>query len=243
MEEKPAAFEQTRWSLVALAAGRDGRDAETALNEICQLYWYPLYAWLRRTGKNTVEAEDITQEFLAWFVAKRHLEKADPSRGKLRSFMLSCLKHFVADQYRKQQRLKRGGGIAHVSIDAEWAEGRLRDEPSSEADPDAYFDRGWARSVFELALGRLREFFESKGQPERFDVLRPFLTGEASYISYAQAAAKLAITEGAAKGMVHRMRERFKELLTNEVRETLAPSELPNLEEEIGYLIHVLSAA
>jgi len=243
MEGNNAAFDHTRWSLVALAAQDDSRDSEAALNEICQLYWHPLYAWLRRTGKSAVEAEDITQDFLAWFVAKRHFEKADPVRGKLRSFMLGCLKNFVTNQYRKEQTQKRGGGITHVSIDQEWAEDRMKIEPHDDSDPDLYFDRHWARSVFEIAMGRLREFFENKGEPERFEVLRPFLTGENCGKTFAQAGADLGISEGAAKGIVHRMRERFKELLMQEVRETLVRTDDSNIDAELGYLLHVLSAA
>jgi len=241
MEEQNPAFEQTRWSLVARASRDDSHDAQSALNEICRLYWYPLYAWLRRTGHSPEASEDLTQEFLAWFVTNRHFEKADSRQGKLRSFLLGCLKRFLANQRRKEHTQKRGGEIVHLSIDQEWAEGRLKNEASDGSNPDLYFDRNWARSIFENALTRLRQFHESKDQLDRYQVLRPFLTGENCELTLAEAGSQLATTESSAKGMVHRMRERFKELLLQEVRETLVTP--GSAESELDYLLNVLSAA
>lgn len=236
-------FTPTRWSLVALVTANDGPDAETALNEICRIYWYPLYAYLRRTGLGAPEAEDMTQDFLAWFVEKRHIERADAARGKLRSFLLACLKRFAANHYRRSQAQKRGGHTAHIVIDQDWAEERLLVPATNGSDPDVFFDREWARDIFESAMGRLHEFFESKGQPERFRVLRPFLTGDQCNQTLTEAADTLNISEGAAKGVVHRMRERFKELLTQEVRQTLTHPDSSTIDEELGYLLQVLSAA
>ncbi len=243
MEEKNAAFEQTRWSLVALAAQPGGKEAECALNEICQLYWYPLYAWLRRSGRSPEAAEDLTQDFLLWFIEKRHLEKADASKGKLRSFLLSCLKHYAANQSRKEKRLKRGGGVIHLSVDQKWAEECLKNEPSDTEHTDQYFDRNWARGIFENALGKLKATFEAKNQLARYEVLRPFLTGENCGITLAEVGAKLNAPDSSVKGMVHRMRERFKELLTQEVRDTLLNPDPAETDSELGYLLSILSAA
>lgn len=239
----PRQFEQTRWSLVAAAAspGRS-QDSDRALSELCRLYWYPLYAYLRLRGFPMERAEDLTQGFFLTFIEKGYLEQADPTKGKLRSFLLGCLKNYVANEERKATTLKRGGAAEHHSLDLDWAESRLGEEPSNAATPEAYFDKSWARNVFENSLTKLRELFQQKDDLERFQILKPILLATGERLSQKEIAVDLKVSVPAAKGIIHRFRERFKFLLREEIRETLAEPTEEDIEGELHYLLEVLSA-
>jgi RNA polymerase sigma-70 factor (ECF subfamily) len=199
-----------------------------------------LYSWLRRAGCDPERAEDLTQEFFLWLIANGHLWRADPARGRLRSFLLACLENYWRNEHRKSRRQKRGGGQPFVSLDREWAERRLADEPAAAADPALLFDWNWARRVFENAVASLRIHYGSRGHARRFDRLRPFLEIDTTEAAYQQAAVDLATTPGAVKGLVHRLREKFREHLRHEVRATLDNPSPQDIDAELAHLVRVL---
>lgn len=224
----------TRWTVV-LAAARpeDTEPAMRALTELCQTYWPPLYAYVRRQGCDPHEAEDLTQEFFSRLLAKNYLADADPAKGKFRSFLLVSLKHFLANEWDRARAQKRGGGRTVIALDALSPAERRRIEPADNASPDKAFDRQWAITVLDHALKRLRIEFAEAGREKLFDVLKHFLTGNVS-LSHAEAAAECGLTEGAVKVAVHRMRRRYRALLREEVAQTVATPD--DIESEIRHL-------
>jgi RNA polymerase sigma-70 factor (ECF subfamily) len=227
------------WSLV-LAAGQSGSTrSEEALATLCRTYWYPLYAFIRRRGSGPHDAEDLAQEFFLHLLEKGAFEKVRREKGRFRSFLLASLKNFLADSWEKSQALKRGGGAKVISFEAANAEETYRAEPSDYADPERLFDRRWAVMVLERVLSRLESEFVDTGRKNRFDQLRVFLTGDSPEVTYAAAAQRLGMTQGAVKVAVLRMRQRYRELLQAEVAETVATSE--EIEAELRHLFAALS--
>ena len=215
----------TRWSVV-LAAGRTSQPAaREAMATLCGLYWHPLYAFIRRRGSSPEEAEDMTQAFLAHVIEKESLRHVDPGKGKFRSFLLTALKNFLSDQRSKEAALKRGGGVAPVSLDAEEAEGRYRLDPADDLTPERIFERQWALTVIEQAMNRLRERYARSGKTNQFDEMKIFLSGEKRPVPYADVAERLGITPLAVKVAVHRLRKRFRDALREEIAQTVASSE------------------
>jgi RNA polymerase sigma-70 factor (ECF subfamily) len=218
--ERRRGFETTQWSIV-LAAGRSASgDAREALAVLCERYWYPVYAFVRGRGHGADEAEDLTQAFFAKLLEKHYVRDADPERGRFRSFLLAAVTHFLSNERDRETALKRGGGRAVVSLDAEDAEGRYRLEPSHDMTPERVFRRRWALMLLERAVARLREEAERAGQAERFERLTACLTGDA--VPHAEVAAALGMSEGAVKVAVHRLRRRYRELLRAEIADTVA---------------------
>lgn len=226
-----AAFPTTHWSAVLAAAGSSGAAAASALQELCRNYWQPVYAFIRRSGVNPEDARDLTQGFFADLLSGDALKRANPARGRFRSYLLGVLKHFLADEYDRSKALKRGGGIEFVPIDVTLAESRYSLGAASPSAPDAAYDRAWALAVLERALGRLREEFTLSGRVVLFDGLKDFLMGDRSDLTFAQAAERLRITQGAAKMTVTRMRQRFRALVRQELAQTVVTS--AELEEEL----------
>jgi RNA polymerase sigma-70 factor (ECF subfamily) len=220
-------FMTTRWSVV-LAAGRTGEPAaREALSTLCGLYWRPLYAFLRRRGLPPEEAEDMTQAFLVHVIEKESISHVDPHKGKFRSFLLISLKNFLSDQRSKEAALKRGGGVAPVSLDADEAEGRYRLETADDLTPERIFERQWALTVIEQAMSRLRERYEKSGKAAHFDEMKTFLSGEKRPVPHAEVAERLGITPLAVKVAVHRLRKRFRDALREEIAQTVAtPDEI-----------------
>ncbi len=230
-------FATTRWSVV-LAAGDDTQSHEP-LSLLCQTYWFPLYAHVRRRGYDPDNARDLTQSFFAQILSTKQLNKADPARGRFRTFLLSSLDNFLHHAYRDAHALKRGGGQEFISLDAEDAETRLAREPADERTPDREFDRRWALSTLDRARTRMREEFSLSGKAELFDRLRPHLLGDEAAVPYAQVATELNMTVVAVKVTVHRLRTRYAEILRTEVAATLAnPAEV---DTELRHLIESLS--
>ena len=220
-------FAATRWTVVLAARRETSPQARVALEELCRQYWYPLYAYVRRSGYESHEAEDLTQEFFVRLLAKNYLAEVDPEKGKFRSFLLASLKHFLANEWDKARAQKRGGGRTFVSLDAET---RYRQEPVDELTADKLLDRQWALALFEQVLGRL----EAETDPKQFAALKPFLTAEKEAIPYANVAGQLETSEGAVKVAVHRLRQRYRKLLREEIAHTVAsPAEV---DEEIRHL-------
>ena len=231
-------FATTHWSMVLGAGGRISRvDARAALAALCEIYWAPLYAYLRRNGSSPADAADTVQGFFALVLERDDLARVHPERGRFRSFLLASLKHFQANEWDKQAALKRGGGRKPLSLDVQAAEGRYSVEPVDRRTPELLFDRCWALTVLERTMAQLREVYEKAGKAHRFDVLSSHLTGEHAE-SYGAAASKLAMSEGAVKVAVHRMRREYRALIRAEIAQTVASEE--EIDGEIAALFEAL---
>ena len=232
-------FATTHWSVVLAAGDTAAPGSQAALASLCQTYWYPLYAHVRRRGHGAEDACDLTQGFFAELLTRNAVELADPQRGRFRTFLLAALDHFLHHVHRDAHALKRGGGIEIISMDAQDAEQRFALEPADPRSPDREFDRHWALATLERARSRLRHEFSLAGKTELFDVLRPHLQGDAEGPAYAQIAAQLNMTVVTVKVTVHRLRRRYGELLREEVAHTLANP--ADAEAEIRHLMEALS--
>lgn len=220
------AFVTTRWSLVQAAGNaREQKGRAAALEELCAAYWFPLYGFLRRRGHGAEEAADLTQGLFTDLLERDALARVQPEGGRFRGWLLGALRNHVGDERARAGAAKRGGGRTPLSFDAGEAESRYLLEPVDERSPEHYFERRWAMTVLERALGTLREEYEAGGKAERFDALKDALVLEPGSISYPERAAQLGITTGALRVAVHRMRARYRELLENEVADTLLEGE------------------
>jgi RNA polymerase sigma factor (sigma-70 family) len=228
-------FATTRWSVV-LAAGIDVTSAEAreALTTLCETYWYPLYAFLRGRGHSAEDAEDLTQAFFARMVEKQVFQQADRTRGRFRSFLLTSLIHFVANERDKRNAQKRGGGAPIVSLDVETAEDRFQLEPSTDETPERSFDRRWAIALLDRVTGRLQAEMARSEKPLHFDRLKTYLTGEEPHATYSQTGVELGMSEGAIKVAVHRLRKRFADLVRDEVAHTVSTAD--EVEDELRHL-------
>ena len=232
-------FATTHWTAV-LAAGRgDSPQADTALEELCRTYWYPLYVYVRRRGHSREDAEDLTQGFFARLLEKNFLEGINSEKGKFRAFLLMALKRYMSNEWDRANTLKRGGGIAPLSLDWQSAETRYQINPADNLSPDKLFDRTWAVIVLERVITRLRDENVNDGKADQYDKLKPFLMLGKGEIPYASAAADLKMTEGAVRVAVHRLRQRYRELLRDEISQTL--SNPAHADEEMQALFSALS--
>jgi DNA-directed RNA polymerase specialized sigma24 family protein len=234
-----AFFATTHWSMV-LAAGRgDTTQSAAALEKLCSTYWYPLYAYVRQQGYDLADAQDLTQGFFAHILSHGFLQRANPARGKFRSFMLASLKYFLADEWAKLRAQKRGGGQIPVFLDAQTAEARYQLEPVDAMDAERLFERRWATALLDRVLERLEQESLKAAKKPGFDQLRAFLLGEKAPVTYAEIAAASQMTEGAVKMAAHRLRQRYRELFYEEVAHTVEqPSEIP---DEVRHLFAALS--
>jgi RNA polymerase sigma factor (sigma-70 family) len=231
-------FATTQWSAVVSAGADTSPESSRALEQLCVTYWYPLYAYVRRHGHSVEDAQDLTQEFFARLLERKQLRLADRNRGRFRTFLLTSLKHFLINEWKLTQRKKRGSGQKLVSLDEERAESRFLAEPRVAQPPDALYDGGWASVLMDRALMALRAELEHAGKLDLFEKLKAFAWGGKSSLSYAVMAAQLALTEGAVKVAIHRLRQRYGELLRAEVAQTVStPAEV---DEELRYLVSVI---
>jgi RNA polymerase sigma factor (sigma-70 family) len=231
-------FATTRWSQVIAAGDARTPDAGEALARLCELYWYPLYAYVRRWGYDADEAQDLTQEFFSRLLEKHYLRDADPARGRFRSFLLASLKHFLSNERDRVNAVKRGGRATVLPLEFESAEGRYSLEPPDAETPETVYERRWALTLLERTLGRLRAEFEGAGRQALFSRLEGHLTGEQDTVPYAELGRELGMSEGAIKVAVHRLRRRFGALLRAEILETV--SDPDEVDEEIRYLFQAL---
>jgi RNA polymerase sigma-70 factor (ECF subfamily) len=215
-------FVTTRWTMVLAAGKQNSPAAAVALEELCRDYWYPLYAYVRRRGQSPENAEDLTQEFFARLLEKNYLAGLDGNRGKFRAFLLAALKHFLANEWDRANRQKRGGGVTVLSLDYQNADTRYQIDPADNLSPDKLFDRAWATTLLERVVARLRAENEADGHAEQFEQLKQYLMVGGNEIQYADPAARLAMSEGNVRVLVHRLRKRYRELLKQEVAQTLA---------------------
>jgi RNA polymerase sigma-70 factor (ECF subfamily) len=233
----PSDFPTTRWTLVAAAADPQRKEARSALVSLCENYWYPLYAYLRRRGYPADEAQDLTQEFFIRVLEGRYLDRADPEKGHFRSFILTSLKFFVADEGDRDRAQKRGGGMVEP-LEFSSGEDRYQREPVHEETPERIFERRWALTMLDRVVERLRHEFIQHGRPEHFERLKVFLLGQ-SDAPYAMLAREMNTSEGALKVAIHRLRKRYRDLFRQEIADTVAdPSEV---ESELRFLAAVLT--
>jgi RNA polymerase sigma-70 factor (ECF subfamily) len=224
---------------VVLAAGRaDAPQARDALETLCQAYWYPLYAYVRRRGYAPADAEDLTQHFFAWLLERDWLERADPQRGRFRSFLLTSLSHFLANEWDRARTQKRGGGRI-VSLQRDEAETRCAREPVEHLTPEQSFEWRWALTLLDQVMKQLAAEFTRDGKAVLFEAIKPCLLGERAAQPYAALAPKLGMTEGSVKVAVHRLRQRYRQLLRDEIANTVAQP--GDVEEELRHLFAVLA--
>jgi RNA polymerase sigma-70 factor (ECF subfamily) len=235
----PAAFVTTHWSVVLAAGHANTTQARDSLARLCQTYWHPLYAYVRRLGHSPFDAQDLTQEFFARLLAKNSIAAADESRGRFRSFLLASLKHFLANEWDKARAEKRGGGRTPISIDPAAAETGCHFEPADPATADKIFERRWALTLLDRVLRRLREEYVTTDRENLFEQLKPTLTEASRSVRYAEIAVRLRTSEGAVKVAVHRLRQRYRDLLRAEIADTVAtPGEV---DEELRSLFAALA--
>lgn len=235
-----ANFTPTHWTVVLAAAGQaDSTRARDALERLCRNYWLPIYAFVRRQGNNPHDAQDLTQEFFARLLEKNYLAHADREKGRFRSFLLASVKHFLANEWDKAKAQKRGGGFTLISIDTALGESSLGSEPADILTAEKIFDRRWALALLEQVLRRLREEYTRDGKEKQFEQLKATLTETSRSLPYAEIATRLATSEGAVKVAVHRLRQRYRELLRAEIADTVAGVE--DVDDEIRNLFSALA--
>ena len=223
------------------ASGPRTRASHEALGTLCQTYWYPLYAYARRFGHGVEQAEDLVQAFFVQILEKQSLQHANQERGRFRSFLLASLKHFMVNEYHRSRAAKRGGGQPIETIDVSGAEGRYALEPRDEANPERLFERQWALTVLDRVQARLRSASTRTGQATLFEQLKDFVTGEETDIPYREAGESLGMSEGAVRVAVHRLRRRFRDLLREEIEQTVAdPAEV---DDEIRFMLATIATA
>ena len=232
-------FATTHWSVVRSAGRPDSVHYRQALETLCRTYWFPLYAYLRRHGYGAEAAEEHTQAFFARLLEKRGLRLADPARGKFRSFLLAALKHFVANELKRAKALKRGGRMKTLSLNFEKAESQYALEPADRLTPEKLFERSWALTVLERTMGRLADESKAADKQKLFDRLKIYLTTDRGSVPYAEVAPELGMTEGAMKVAVHRLKKRYRELLRDEIAQTVEYEE--QVDEEIRELFKALA--
>ena len=227
-------FETTQWSLV-VAAGKDSSpEARQALAILCQKYWGPLYAFVRRKNYSVQDAQDITQGFFAQFLEHGAIRDVSRSRGRFRAYLLTSLKHYITDEWCRGQAQKRGGGDITLSLDFDSAERSYGLQAADEKTPEIIYQERWAMTLLNTILNSLQEEHTKSGKTELFNKLRPYLTGEDAGATYAQLAGMLNMTEGAVKVAIHRLRKRFGSLLRAEIAQTVADPD--DVEDEIHHL-------
>lgn len=227
-------FVTTRWSVILSASERGTAQSAEALEELCRTYWFPLYAFVRRRGHAKADAEDLVQAFFARFLSKNYLAGLSAERGRFRAFLLASLKNFLANEWKKSQRLKRGGGDTVLSLDWETAETKFQVADTTEQSPDKAFDREWAVALLAHVIDRLRAECAAEGKARQFDQLKVFLTAGKGAVPHADVAKALDMDEGAVRVAAHRLRKRYRELLRAEIAHTL--SDPAQVDEEMRAL-------
>ncbi len=232
-------FHTTRWSLIFAAAG-DASSGAAARADFCRMYWYPVYAFIRRRGYPHEQAEDLAQGFFSILLEKNYLGAADRERGRFRSFLRSAVAHYVSHERDRERAAKRGGGVVHVSVDADADADRYVAEPEGGETPEELFDRRWALTILDAALAALRADYESRGKKQEFDVLYPSLVGDLDGVPRAELAAQLGLSEGTLRVTLHRFRRRFQAALRAAVAATVEDDAA--VDDEIRHLMQAISS-
>ena len=232
-------FRTRSWSLILAPASNPTANSRRALATLCQTYWNPVYAFIRRNGHDPDATQDLTQEFFARLIEKNYLDDADRKRGRFRSFLLVSVKHFLANEWDRSRALKRGGGRLHVSIDAVEAERWYAPSAAGDITPERLFERRWALSLLERVMRRLRADYAEAGKAPQFQTLETFLSEESDEKNYEELAARTGLSVGALRMSVLRMRRKYRALLRAEIAETVETPE--EIDEEIRFLLSTLS--
>jgi RNA polymerase sigma-70 factor (ECF subfamily) len=232
-------FATTHWTVVLAAGNRHAPQADRALEELCQIYWYPLYVYVRHQGHSKQDAEDLTQGFFESFLKRNYLDGLSSDKGRFRAFLLAALKHYLSNQRDRESRLKRGGGEKPLSLNWENAESRYQIEPLDRVSPDKLYDRAWANTLLEKVISRLSDESRTEGKRSQFERLKPFLMVGKAAIPYAETARELGLGENAVRVAVHRLRRRYRQLLREEISQTLSDPAL--VEDELQSLFSAFS--
>jgi RNA polymerase sigma-70 factor (ECF subfamily) len=231
-------FATTRWSIVLAAGQSVSQETTDALEALCETYWLPVYAYVRRVVPRIEDAQDLTQEFFAQLLEKNAIAKADPERGRFRAFLLTALKNCLANERDKARAQKRGGGKPVLALDFDSGESLCQIEPSHELTPERLFERRWVLTLLDLVLEQLRRELAMEGKELHFQQFKAALTGDMASADYEQAAEALGLTPAAAKQAAYRMRKRYRELFRQEVARTVADDS--EVDDEIGRLLEIL---
>ena len=236
-------FQSTRWSVVLVSAKSQAPGSKEAFADLCQLYWYPLYAFIRYRGHAPEDAQDLVQGFFLHLIEHKTLSRVERSKGKFRSFLLASLQKYLSDEADRARCLKRGGGAVFVHLDSEGAEDRYLLEPVDELTPEKVFDARWAMALIGEVLNRLKREYDSQGKATTFQALRTFLDpiNTKSLLSYEEVAAQLQVSVGALKTLIHRLRKRYTALIREEISRTV--SDAGDVDAEIHQLCEALIAA
>jgi RNA polymerase sigma-70 factor (ECF subfamily) len=234
-----ARFQTTNWSLVLAARGEATEFSRDALTRLCEQYWYPIYAFVRRRGHSAEDARDLTQGYFTRLLEKGYLDDVRPEAGRFRSFLFASVSHFLSNERDRHEAAKRGGGRTPISLDTESAEQRYRIEPADDLTPEKVFEKQWALALLDRALGRLQEEHPAGEASARFQRLRPYLSGEEPSIAHREIAQELGMTEGAVRQAIHRLRKRLGEVLREEIRQTVADAD--SVDGELRHLLTSLS--
>jgi RNA polymerase sigma-70 factor (ECF subfamily) len=237
---KSAKFATTRWSLVVAASRGDAVRGRDSLAGLCQAYWFPLYAYVRRRGYSPEDSQDLTQAFFTRLMEKNWVAAADRSKGRFRTFLLSAMKHFLADEWDRARAAKRGGDAVVLPLSFDTAEARYVQEPADPDTPERIYERRWAVAMLDEVLNRLRAEYDAEGKTSLFAALHPCLVGERTTQPYAQLAESLGSSEAAIKSAVHRMRQRYRQLLREEVAGTVDSAD--DVEDELRHLFAALTS-
>jgi RNA polymerase sigma factor (sigma-70 family) len=232
-------FATTHWTVVLAAGRRDTTRARAALEKLCRTYWYPLYAYVRRRGHSAHDAQDLTQAFFARLLERHWVGDADQELGRFRTFLLTAMSRFLANEWDKQSAQKRGGHMIHVPVQLDTAETRYGHEPADNSTPEQCYERRWALTLLDTVLQRLRAEYDREGKKDLFAALGDTLVGSRESQPYASLAKQLNMNEGAVKVAVHRLRKRYRQLLREEIAQTAASPE--DVDEELRHLFAVLS--
>jgi RNA polymerase sigma-70 factor (ECF subfamily) len=235
----PSVFATTHWSVVQAAGQEETVQALAALEKLCRDYWFPIYVYVRRKGRDMEDAKDLTQEFFTQFIHKHHIRQADKNKGKFRTFLLAALEHFLAREWNRAHRQKRGGQFSFISLDQEAAEERYLLEPAHSDTPEKEFMRQWALSVLDQVMKSLEIECAERGKGALFREAKTFLSGERDAGVYSGIAQRLGMAEGAVRVAVHRLRQRYGELLRNAIAQTVSTPE--EVDEEMRFLLEALS--
>ena len=234
-------FATTRWSLVLAATQSDTAQAGDALAKLCQTYWFPLYAYVRRQGHSAPDAQDLTQGFFERLLERRWVADADRERGRFRTFLLTAMSRFLAGDWNKSRTQKRGGGAVHIPIELDTAEERYGHEPVERRTPEQDFDRRWALTLLDTALQRMRTDYDREGKGDLFAALYPCMVGDRDCPAYVGLAAKLGMNEGAVRVAVHRMRKAYRRLLREEIAQTITAD--GDVDDELHHLFAALAGS
>jgi len=229
-----ACFVTTHWSVVLSAQDPGGPRSREALESLCRAYWYPLYSYARRAGHSPHDAEDLTQGFFGRLLEKDYLKAAAREKGRFRTFMLVAFKRYLANEWDRQHAQKRGGFAPVVELDAEVAESRFASEQSHDLPPDVLFDRQWAVTLLDRTMGLLKRDYAESGRSQLFEHLNGCLVRDETALPYAEIAVQIGVTEAAVKMAIHRLRVRYREMLRQEIAQTVSVA--GEIEDEIRHL-------